>query len=189
MVGGSFFSRLYDPGTRNQICAFAYNIAMNTTASQHQLASSITKAASQQTYYTVRFLVDRERVADAYRAYAYFRWVDDTLDAGDFALSVADGHRIAFLERQKSLLEKYYRGESVSAATPEENLLIELVKHDNEKNSGLQCYLRNMMQVMDFDARRRGRLISQAELNEYTHWLASAVTEAMHYFIGHGTFS
>ncbi|MDD2695921.1 MAG: squalene/phytoene synthase family protein, partial [Anaerolineales bacterium] len=44
----------------------------------------------------------------------------------------------------------------------------------------------NMMRVMEFDAGRRGRLISQVELNEYTRWLASAVTEAMHYFIGKG---
>jgi phytoene/squalene synthetase len=68
-------------------------------------------------------------------------------------------------------------------------MLIELVQHDSEKNSGLQSYLRNMMQVMDFDARRRGRLISYAELNEYTRWLATAVTEAMHYFIGHDCFA
>jgi len=53
----------------------------------------------------------------------------------------------------------------------------------------LQSYLRNMMQVMEFDAGRRGRLILQAELNEYTHWLATAVTEAMHYFIGHCCYS
>jgi phytoene/squalene synthetase len=46
-----------------------------------------------------------------------------------------------------------------------------------------------MMAVMAFDAERRGRLISQSELNEYTRWLASAVTEAMHYFIGHGCYS
>jgi phytoene/squalene synthetase len=38
---------------------------------------------------------------------------------------------------------------------------------------------------MAFDADRRGRLISQRELNDYTHWLAVAVTEALHYFIGH----
>jgi phytoene/squalene synthetase len=53
----------------------------------------------------------------------------------------------------------------------------------------LQCYLRNMMQVMEFDAKRRGRLISSAELSEYTRWLATAVTEAMHYFIGHNSDS
>jgi phytoene/squalene synthetase len=165
---------------------------MNAKPSQSTLAFSITKAASQQTYYTIRFLVDRARVADAYRAYAYFRWVDDTLDAGPrSALNATAGtaRRTAFLERQKSLLEKCYRGESFPDATAEEDMLIELVKQDHEKNSGLQSYLRHMMQVMDFDAKRRGRLISQVELNEYTRWLASAVTEAMHYFIGHGCSS
>jgi phytoene/squalene synthetase len=165
---------------------------MNTITSDTTLAQSITKAASQQTYYTIRFLVDRARVADAYRAYAYFRWVDDTLDAGpSSALNATAGttRRVAFLERQKSLLEKCYCGESLPDATAEEKMLIDLVKQDREKNSGLQSYLRHMMQVMDFDARRRGRLVSQLELNEYTFWLASAVTEAMHYFIGHGTSS
>lgn len=148
-------------------------------------ASLITKAASKQTYYTIRFLADRDRVADAYRAYAYFRWVDDTLDLAQSGMQ----QRIAFLERQKSLLENCYRGESPREATIEENMLIELVRHNQEKNNGLQAYLRNMMHVMDFDANRRGRLISQAELNQYTYWLASAVTEAMHYFIGHNCYS
>ena len=68
-------------------------------------------------------------------------------------------------------------------------MLVELVQGDLEKNSGLQPYLRNMMVVIDFDARRRGTLISQVELDDYTRWLASSVTEAMHYFIGHGCFA
>jgi phytoene/squalene synthetase len=156
---------------------------MNNLNTPYAIAPSITKAASKQTYYTIRFLADRGSVADAYRAYAYFRWVDDTLDTG----SGLGTQRIPFLERQKSLLEKCYRGDSIHEATLEENMLIELVQHDREENSGLQSYLRNMMQVMDFDARRRGRLISQAELNDYTRWLATAVTEAMHYFIGRGS--
>jgi phytoene/squalene synthetase len=149
------------------------------------LAASITKAASKQTYYTIRFLVDRERVDDAYRAYAYFRWVDDVLD-GDAGLAC---ERRAFLERQKSLLEACYRGEAPRDVNPQENMLVELIQHDSEKDSGLGAYLRNMMLLMDFDARRRGRLISQAELNEYTRWLAIAVTENLHHFIGHGQFA
>ncbi len=149
------------------------------------LASSITKAASKQTYYTIRFLVDRERVEAAYRAYGYFRWVDDILDAE----SISGPERIAFLERQESLLETSWRGELPSDTTIQEKLLVELAQHDHEKNSGLQLYLRNMMQVMDFDARRRERLISQAELNEYTRWLAVAVMECIHYFIGHDDFA
>ncbi len=148
-------------------------------------ASSITKAASRQTYYTIRFLVDRDRLEDAYRAYGYFRWVDDVLDMNLLSRS----ERNAFLARQKSLLESSYRGEPLQDATVQEKMLIELVQHDSEKNSGLKVYLSNMMRVMEFDAYRRGRLISQVELNEYTFWLASAVTEAMHYFIGHDAFS
>jgi phytoene/squalene synthetase len=179
---------------------------MNPTSNP---ASSITKAASKQTYYTIRFLVDRARVDDAYRAYAYFRWVDDVLDAtsgSGLVLSKAEApvpskteapvlseaeasERRAFLKRQQSLLEKCMRGEAPGDTNVQEKMLVELVESDRGKNSGLQAYLRNMMLVMEFDVRRRGRLISQVELNEYTRWLAVAVTEAMHYYIGHGAYA
>jgi phytoene/squalene synthetase len=65
-------------------------------------------------------------------------------------------------------------------------MLVELVHRASPVDSALEAYLRNMMRVMDFDVGRRGQLISQAELNDYTGWLATAVTEAMHYFIGNG---
>ncbi len=171
-------------------------------------ASTITKAASKQTYYTIRYLVDRDRVEDAYRAYGYFRWVDDLLDADPSpALSAVEApalsggaaaveapalssvERRAFLERQKSLLEKCLQGDAPGEVSLQEKMLVELVQGKREKNSGLAAYLRNMMLVMDFDVRRRGRLISQFELNEYTHWLAVAVTECLHYFIGHDEYS
>jgi phytoene/squalene synthetase len=77
----------------------------------------------------------------------------------------------------------------VSGVNVEEQMLVDLIRNDTEKNSGLQSYLRNMMAVMAFDANRRGRVIPQSELNEYTYLLASAVTEAMHFFIGHCCYS
>jgi phytoene/squalene synthetase len=156
-------------------------------------ALPITKAASKQTYYTIRFLVDRERVDDAYRAYAYFRWLDDVLDADTGSKPVLSdveaSERRAFLERQKSLLESCYRGEFPPDVNIQEKMLVDLIRRNPEKGSGLEAYLRNMLLVMDFDTNRRGRLISQVELNEYTHWLATGVTEAMHYFIGHCAFA
>src|SRR5215216_4513442 len=115
---------------------------MNTTFSEH-----ITKAASKQTFYTIRYLVDRERVADAYRAYAYFRWVDDTLDAGPNSCP----ERTAFLKRQRSLLDQCYRGLPTSNVGVQESMLIDLVQQDRDRNSGLHSYLYNMMQVMEFD--------------------------------------
>jgi phytoene/squalene synthetase len=155
-------------------------------------AASITQAASQQTYYTIRFLVDRDRVDDAYRAYAYFRWVDDVLDAASGAGPVPSegeaSQRRAFLSRQ-ALLEQCLWGETPGDTNIQERMLVELVQSDRRWNSGLRAYLRNMMRVMDFDVARRGRLVSQAELDAYTRWLAIAVTEAMHHFIGHGAFA
>ena len=145
------------------------------------LAAEITKLASKQTYYTIRFFVDRGRIDDAYRAYGYFRWVDDVLDAETGSRS----EKIAFVSRQKSLLEACYRGEIPGDLSDEERMLVDLVRHDAEKNSGLKSYLRNMMAVMVFDAERRGQVVSQAELSAYSRALAVAVTEVLYYFIGH----
>jgi phytoene/squalene synthetase len=149
------------------------------------IAESITRAASKQTYYTIRLLVDRGRVEDAYRAYGYFRWVDDTLDAE----SATGVERSAFIQRQKSLLGKCYRGEIPWDVDIQEQMLIDLIHGDDEKDSGLKSYLHNMMQVMEFDAGRRDRLITQMELNEYTRWLATAVTDNLHHFIGHAEYA
>jgi phytoene/squalene synthetase len=145
------------------------------------LAATITRAASKQTYYTIRFLVDDCLVDDAYRAYAYFRWLDDWLDQE----TRPQTERLAFVERQQALMEECSGGHPSADLTPEECLLVDLIQRYPDKNTGLQAYIHNMMAIMAFDARRRGQLISQRELNEYTHWLAVAVTEALHYFIGH----
>lgn len=146
------------------------------------LAVAITKAASKQSYLTIGLLADRDRAADAFRAYGYFRWVDDVLDAE----AGAKPDKLAFINRQQALLERCYQGEIPDDLSAEEELLCELIRHDTEQASGLQLYLRNMMDVMRFDAGRRGQLVSQSELSEYSRKLATAVTEALYYFIGHG---
>ncbi|MCC7451540.1 MAG: squalene/phytoene synthase family protein [Anaerolineae bacterium] len=149
--------------------------------SSQALAAAITKAASKQTYYTVRLLVDHPRISEAYRAYAYFRWVDDWLDG----MTCEQAACRAFVTRQQTLMERCYQGELLPNLTVEETMLVDLIRSDPSRNSGLQAYVRHMMAVMVFDANRRGRLISQVELTAYSRHLATAVTEALHYFIGH----
>jgi phytoene/squalene synthetase len=153
----------------------------NDVQPNQALAADITRIASRQTYYTVRFLVDSELVQAAYQAYAYFRWVDDQIDRE----SQEQAHQMAFIHRQKKLVESCYAGATPRNLRPEERLLADLVRLHPGKGDGLQAYIRNMMRVMAFDAERRGRLVTQVELEAYTHWLAVAVTEALHYFIGH----
>jgi len=151
----------------------------------YTLADSMTKAASKQTYYTIRFLADRDRTHDAYRAYAYFRWVDDTLDRNESPRT----ERLAFLERQQNLINRSYRGKPMFNLLPQEESLVSLIHSDHEENSGLRTYIRHMMAVMEFDAHRRGRWISQKELDNYSLHLATGVTEALHYFIGHNAYA
>ena len=165
--------------------SFEAGTATRTDSQTQQLAASITKAASQQTYYTIRLLVDRARQADAYRAYAYFRWVDDTLDEA----MPGKAERLAFIEQQKTLVHNGYQGHWPSNPLPEERMLCDLIRRNPQPVSGLRAYIDNMMAVMTFDARRKDRLISRDELDNYAQLLATAVTEALHYFIGHGQAS
>jgi phytoene/squalene synthetase len=151
-----------------------------------RLAASITREASSQTYYTIHLLVDRGLTQSAYYTYGYFRWLDDQLDQGDW------GHdeRVAFVARQKALIERCYRNELPGAhLLDEEQMVVELIDSDRRRDSGLYAYIRNMMAVMAFDAERRGQLITQEQLSAYTRWLAVGVTEAMHYFIGHTCYA
>jgi phytoene/squalene synthetase len=62
---------------------------------------------------------------------------------------------------------------------------VDLIQSDDQPASGLHSYISNMMAVMAFDAQRRGRWVTELELEGYTQHLATAVTDAMHYFIGH----
>ena len=129
--------------------------------------------------------MDHELIHDAYRAYAYFRWVDDWLDREARQKS----ERIAFVKRQKTLVESYHQGKQLRNITPQEQMALDMMENDKGEKRGLQTYIGNMMAVMAFDAERRNRLISQAELDAYARNLAIAVTEALHYFIGHNCAS
>lgn len=146
-----------------------------------------------QSYLTIRWLADPRYRADAFAIYAWFRWLDDMVDEG---LPDA-GARLAFVARQRRLLALAADGAPLPDArdgtwapvTPEEGLLVRLgaagaaLGADGEPLLGS---LRAMLDVMELDVRRRGRPVTQPELDEYTRLLAVAVTEALHHCIGHG---
>lgn len=169
-------------------------------------AAAITRNASLQSYLTIRWLADRDYRDDAFAIYAYFRWLDDTVDE-----RLADrDRRLAFVARQRDILVRTAGGATAAdlsslGVTPEEALLVGLARPNPalargarptgdgptaarraDPGSGLLVSLRSMLDVMEFDARRRGRPVAQQELDDYTRDLAVAVTEALHHCIGHG---
>ena len=162
-----------------------------TAAPAPASAAAITKAASLQSYLTIRWLADREYRDDAFAIYAYFRWLDDTVDErlGD------RGARLGFVARQRDILARAAGGGedadlSSLGVTPEEALLVGLARAADASATapatGLLLSLGSMLDVMEFDARRRGRAVTQDELDAYTRDLAVSVTEALHHCIGHG---
>ena len=161
------------------------------------LAAAMTRDASRQSYLTIRWLADRAYRADAFALYAYFRWLDDTLDER----LVDWDQRLTFVARQRHLLAQAVDGATPTDLSPEEALLVGLVRGDHASSGGgidtpdgrtdsrtdsLLLSLRSMLDVMEFDARRRGRPVAQQELDDYTRDLAVAVTEALHHCIGRG---
>ena len=152
---------------------------MDTTAA---LARAITRASSKQTYYTVRLMVDKDLVNDCYGAYAYFRWADDMVDIA----SQSSDERISFIRRQGELIDRLYRDERMDGLAPEEEIIADLISRDRGENSGLQSFIRNFLAIIEFDAYRKGRPISQDELTWYANCLGKSVTDGIQYFIGNG---
>jgi phytoene/squalene synthetase len=160
---------------------------MNATAA---LARSITWLSSKQTYYTARLLVDRDLVNDCYRAYGYFRWADDIVDAtaSDNVSPQTGDRRTSFIRRQEELIDHLYGGERPGDLMPQEEIIADLISHDDGQGegSGLESFIRNFLAILEFDAGRKGQLISQQELTWYSSCLGMAVTDCIQYFIGNG---
>jgi phytoene/squalene synthetase len=152
------------------------------TVATASMAKSITFLGSKQTYYTARFMVDKDLVNDFFRAYAYFRWADDIIDVS----SVSQDERMDFIQRQSELIDSLYQKKQMKLQSPEEEILAVLIRNDRQENSGLQSFIRNMFAIIEFDAKRKGRLISQDELNWYSDRLSQSVTDGLQYFIGNG---
>lgn len=144
-----------------------------------------TRRASRQSWATIRWLVDRDRRADAFYLYAYFRWLDDQVD--DVLQSTQE--RIAFIHRERALLQEALSKPAPSTVAAEEEMLLVLARRDACEAGRLHIALESMLAVMEFDASRRGKVVASAELARYTNVLAVAVTESLHWAIGHDDYA
>jgi phytoene/squalene synthetase len=145
-----------------------------------RLARRITLGASKQSYLIAGLLASSRRRNDCYRAYAYFRWVDDVVDE----VSQTRSDRIGFVRRQRSLVNRLLRDRPLPHLTPEERMLADLMRN---RTVGLDRYIDHFLAIIEFDAERKGQSIDAAALNWYSETLGTAVTDAIEYFIGDGS--
>ena len=146
-----------------------------------KLARTITWNSSKQTYFTARLLVDQGMTDDCFRAYSYFRWADDVIDEE----CQTQAERLAFIQRQIDLVDGLCKGEQIGDLAPEEQLIADLIDHQRGESCKLRSYVRNFLAILEFDAGRKDRLITQEELVWYSERLGVAVTDCIQHFIGH----
>jgi phytoene/squalene synthetase len=145
-----------------------------------KLAKSITWSASRQAYLTARLFVDRGRVDDFYLAFGYFRWLDDAVDDP----AVDQEKRLVLIGRQVNLVAKLFRNELPSELSLHEEMVAQFIRRGDGTSKRLKPFIDNMLATIEFDAKRRGQLISQNELDEYCVRLAASVVDGLQYFIG-----
>ena len=121
-------------------------LKMTTNAASATLAEIITRDASIQSYLTIKALVPQEHRDDAFRAYAYYRWVDDLLDGE----GLNQAQRSDFISSQRRLLSDCLNGHPPRELCAEELLLVDLTQGHLKRDLGLKIYLRDMMDVMAF---------------------------------------
>ncbi len=123
---------------------------MNTAV--NKLARKITRQSSRQTYLTISLLVNRSLAPECYKAYAYFRWLDDQIDTGNKSLA----ERLNFIERQHQIINDSFQGIPVTDSTPEENLIISLIQSNPAPDTKLTTFIHSFFAVIEFDAKRKG---------------------------------
>lgn len=142
-------------------------------------AENITRDASVQTYWTVKLLFDQERKEDAYRAYAYFRYLDDEIDIRRKTIA----SRRSFILRHRGVIDAAYAGSPLPSLTTAERLITELISHNPDSSGLLGSFINNFFAVIAYDSGRRGIQISRQRLLWYRKTLSKAVTDGIAYFV------
>lgn len=153
---------------------------MRDTRRTAKLARRITWMGSKQSYLIGQLLVDRTLRNDFFRAYSYFRWIDDMIDEVIHTRS----ERIEFIDRQSELIRSIYSNKKVKIENEEEEILLDLIKNDRRTHDGLRSFIEKMFSIIEFDTLRKDTLISEEELDLYNKMLGISVVDGLQYFIG-----
>lgn len=95
--------------------------------------------------------------------YAYFRWFDDIVDS----LKLRPEESRFVIERQKRFLTQLYSQDFPEELSTEELFLAHLAKFDKTHGKNIRRDLKTLIGCLEFDADRRGRIISSKELERY----------------------
>jgi len=150
-------------------------------------ACAMTRQSNPMVYRLARLLYNRRSFPYFLFGYAYFRWLDDMIDAPGAPSEAIQ----AVAASQKALFTALYEGLDLGTAPrnrPEE-MLVQMVRFDRANGCRLRPFIADMFSALEFDAKRRYQTRSQCDLDIYSHALGRSYTNVLKVFTSPGSFS
>lgn len=142
------------------------------------MSAVLTKTESPFGYWSSRVFFSQDRRKILFLLYAYFRWVDDTVDKPDFNLDF--NHE--FIHRQTTIIQAWYMGESaVLSENLFETMAATAIKEDKKNGSQLQSMITGFLEAIAWDVERRNKIVNQIELDRYSLLLGRSYSEGLLY--------
>lgn len=127
------------------------------------------------TYLLSRFFLRTRERQISYKLYQYLRFVDDLVDESGADTATC----LRYINEQRSLARELYNNGTLCKNT----LLGQIIAHDRQNGRKFQKCIDLMMDVFEFDARRKHTVVSTDALRTYSLNLARAYTQFLVYFV------
>lgn len=111
--------------------------------------------------------------------YSYMRYLDDLVDEP----TVSADEAMWILEEQREKILCLYDRRHIIPKTDYDVLLLQFVEYDLQNGSSLKNPLLAMLGSLFFDSNRIGRIMSHAELEEYSETMGSSFLSFMFHFL------
>jgi phytoene/squalene synthetase len=130
------------------------------------------------TYLLSRFFLRTRERKISYKLYTYLRHVDDFIDE-----SGADQDTcLRYINTQRTMVKELYENGKAHS----DSLLGEIIAHDRQNGRNFHECIELMMDVFEFDARRKHVEVPEPQLRAYSLNLARAYTRFLVHFIAPG---
>ncbi|TES92060.1 MAG: hypothetical protein E3J87_06295 [Candidatus Cloacimonadota bacterium] len=111
----------------------------------------------------------------AYLLYSYLRMLDDFVDEKNRS----EEEKINFISRQRRAIKTLYKNCKIDS----NGLIVRIIEYDCGHRCKLESFIFCMLQIFQFDTKRKNRVVSLKELKHYSINLGNAYTQLLLYFV------
>jgi phytoene/squalene synthetase len=138
------------------------------------------KTVSPFSYYFGRLFFVSERREILYKAYGYFRWLDDIVDQAAIPRQQAD----EIIQRQSQLIAAWYEGRDSLQGQDTESLMKDVIQCNRPLGCPLRPMARGFLDALSWDVQRRYTIVEQEALDRYSQLLGCSYAHGLLFGFG-----